>query len=91
MCIDYAHGSEMNSRSPAGAAKRPANVSIRADLLDKARQHEINLSRTLEERLEELVRQKEREAWLARNRPAIEAYNERVEREGVFSDGLRTF
>lgn len=64
----------MNSRTPA-AAKKPVNVSIRSDLLEKARQHEINLSR----------------AWLERNRAAIEAYNERVERDGVFSDGLRTF
>jgi len=81
----------MNARSPAAAVKRPANVSIRSDLLDKARQHEINLSRTLEERLVELIRQKEREAWLERNRAAMQAYNERVDREGVFSDGLRTF
>jgi antitoxin CcdA len=42
-------------------------------------------------RLDERVRRKERDAWLERNRAAIEAYNERVEREGVFSDGLRTF
>lgn len=81
----------MSARSPAAAAKRPANVSIRSDLLEKARRHEINLSRALEERLEEMIRQKERDAWLERNRGAIEAYNERVEREGVFSDGLRSF
>ena len=81
----------MNSRTPAARQKRPANVSIRSDLLEKARLHEINLSRALEERLDELIRQKERDAWLERNHAAIEAYNERVEREGVFSDGLRTF
>jgi len=81
----------MNSRTPASRLKRPANVSIRSDLLEKARLHEINLSRVLEERLDELIRQKERDAWLERNRAAIEAYNERVEREGVFSGGLRTF
>ena len=81
----------MDPRSPAARLKRSANVSIRSDLLEKARLHEINLSRALEERLDELIRQKERDAWLERNRAAIEAYNERVEREGVFSDGLRTF
>lgn len=79
----------MAARIPA--AKKPANVSVRADLLEKARQHEINLSRALEERLSELIRQKEREAWLERNRAAIDAYNERVERDGAFSDGLRAF
>lgn len=81
----------MNARAPGARVKRPANVSVRSDLLDMARRHEINLSRALEERLEELVRQKERDAWLERNRAAIEAYNRRVEREGVFSEGLRTF
>ena len=29
--------------------------------------------------------------WLDENREAIDAYNQRVEREGVFSDGLRSF
>ena len=81
----------MNARAPGARLKRPANVSVRSDLLDMARRHEINLSRAQEERLEELVRQKERDAWLERNRAAIEAYNRRVEREGVFSDGVRTF
>ena len=81
----------MSRRSVVAGPKRAANVSVRADLLQKARVHEINLSRALEERLEELIRQKEREVWLARNRAAIEAYNRRIEREGVFSDGLRTF
>ena len=79
----------MNARSPS--PKRPANVSIRADLLERARRHDINLSRALEDRLVELLREKERAAWLARNRAAIEAYNKRVERDGVFSEGLRTF
>jgi antitoxin CcdA len=79
----------MNARSPS--PKRPANVSVRADLLEQARRHDINLSRTLEDRLVEVLREKERDAWLARNRAAIEAYNKRVERDGVFSDGLRTF
>jgi antitoxin CcdA len=89
MRIQRPQGLRMNARSPS--PKRPANVSVRADLLEQARRHDINLSRTLEDRLVELLREKERDAWLARNRAAIEAYNKRVERDGVFSDGLRTF
>ena len=30
-------------------------------------------------------------AWLRRNRAALEAYNEHVEKHGVFSEGLRSF
>ena len=81
----------MNVRLPASASKRPANVSVRAELLDKAKHLGINLSRTLEDRLAELVREAEARQWLAQNRRALDAYNKRIEREGIWSDGLRGF
>jgi antitoxin CcdA len=31
------------------------------------------------------------EAWKERNREALEAYNDHIERHGVFSEGLRSF
>jgi antitoxin CcdA len=89
MRIQSAQEIGMNARSPS--PKRAANVSVRSDLLEQARRHDINLSRALEERLVELLREKQRAAWLLRNRAAIDAYNKRVERDGVFSDGLRSF
>ena len=81
----------MNARIPGSASKRPANVSINVELLDKARKLGINLSKTLEERLTELVREAEAQKWLESNQPAIEAYNKRTQREGIWSDGLRSF
>jgi antitoxin CcdA len=60
-------------------------------LLDKARHLKINLSRTLEDRLAQLVREAEAETWLAANRKAIDAYNARVKRDRVWSDKLRGF
>jgi antitoxin CcdA len=89
MRIYDAQGVAMSARSLS--PKRPANVSVRIDLLEQARRYDINLSRALEDRLVELLRERERDAWRERNRAAIDAYNKRVEREGVFSDGLRTF
>jgi antitoxin CcdA len=71
--------------------KRPINLTISAKLLDKARNLKINLSRTLEARLAQLVREAEAEEWLAANRKAIDAYNARAERDGVWSDKLRGF
>jgi antitoxin CcdA len=71
--------------------KRATNLSIRADLLAEAKALNINLSQAFESHLAELVRTRRRERWLAENRAAIEAYNQRVEREGVFSDDWRTF
>ena len=73
------------------APKRPANLSINADLLAKARDLKINLSATLEQALVEVLRQRQREQWLAENHAAIDAYNQQVEAQGVFSDGLRSF
>jgi antitoxin CcdA len=75
----------------AGYAKRAANLSVNAELLEQAKALDINLSATLEKALEAEVRARKREQWLAENREAIEAYNEHVREHGVWSDGLRGF
>lgn len=75
----------------AGYAKRAANLSVNAGLLDEARALKINLSATLERALEAEVRARKRERWLAENRDAIAEYNARVAGRGVFSDGMRSF
>ena len=73
------------------APKRPANLSVNGDLLNKARELDINLSATFELALAAALREKQRTQWLAENRTAIEGYNDHVEKHGVFSDGLRSF
>lgn len=73
------------------AAKRPANLSVNGDLLNKAREMNINLSATLEQALASTLRERQKAQWLADNKAAIEVYNEHVEQQGVFSDGLRSF
>jgi antitoxin CcdA len=75
----------------ARAPKKPTNVSINADLLHQAKELKINLSRTLEERLIDLVGAERRRRWLAENESAIADYNDRMDRDGVFSNGLRRF
>ena len=72
-------------------AKKAANLSIRADLLEEARAYKINLSKTLEAALAvELKKEKERR-WLEENQPAIDAYNREIAEHGLFSDGFRDF
>lgn len=73
------------------APKKATNLSINSDLLRQTRELNINLSQTVEDYLSELVREAKRKQWLAENAEAIAAYNERIERDGVFSDGLRRF
>lgn len=71
--------------------KRPTNLSIRPDLLEKARALNINLSTALENHLEDLIARRERELWLENNRKAIEVYNSYIEQHGTFSDEIRKF
>jgi len=71
--------------------KKAANLSIDSGLLEQAKRLKLNLSQVLESGLAEAIRRHEREQWLEKNRGALEAYNEHVEKHGVFSDGLRSF
>lgn len=73
------------------APKKSANLSINADLLQQAKQLNINLSQTLEQHLTEIIRQEQRRLWLAENQGALDEYNRRIEKRGTFSDGLRRF
>ena len=75
----------------ARRSKKAVNVSISADLLQAARNGEINLSATLEAAVVHELRQLRKREWLEQNENAIQAYNRDVEEQGAFSDGLRTF
>ncbi len=81
----------MNSIYNPRAPKKPTNVSINSELLEKAKRLNINLSATLEAALAEQVRASQQEQWVRENSEAILAYNKFVEENGVFSDGLRKF
>ncbi len=73
------------------APKKPTNLSLNSDLLKKARALNINLSSSLEQALEAIVKQRLNEQWLTDNQDAITKYNEQVTANGVFSDELRGF
>jgi len=82
----------MPTRSPAlRRRKTAANLSVDERLLEQAKRLKLNLSQVFEASLGEAIRRHEREEWLRKNRAALDAYNEHVEREGVFSDGVRSF
>lgn len=81
---------------PAPAPRRTlrkvaTNVSLRADLGQRAKVLGINLSEVLERGVIAAIAEAERAAWLAENRDAIAAYNEEIAKRGVFSDGWRRF
>ena len=81
----------MNPAYNTRAPKKPTNVSINSDLLEKARGLNINLSATLEQALAEQLRKEQRAQWLRENVDAIKTYNQFVEANGTFSDSIRKF
>ena len=81
----------MNRIFDPNAGKKPTNVSINSDLLEKARRLNINLSATLEAALTDRLLDEQRRGWQTENAQAVQAYNEFIEANGVFSDGVRQF
>ena len=53
------------------APKKSANLSINSDLLRQAREHLINLSRALEQRLIEMLLVEKRRQWREENREML--------------------
>lgn len=73
------------------AGKRRLNLSVRSDLIDRARAAGLNLSQVLEDSLAQWLREAEGRRWMEENRKAIAAYNARVERDGPWNQDLVRF
>lgn len=73
------------------APKKAANLSINSDLLNRAKELDINLSAALEQTLAQLLKRRQQEQWLVENREAITAYNQDIEKHSSFGDALRLF
>lgn len=71
--------------------KKKMSLSISEPLAEAARQLDINLSRAAESGILQEIKRRRDNAWLEKNRPAMAAYNERVEREGLFGEEHRSF
>ena len=71
--------------------KTPTNLSLRADLVRRAKELGLNLSDLVDLALERAIKEAERKTWLDENREAIAEYNALVAKRGVFSDGRRRF
>ncbi|EFI33430.1 Post-segregation antitoxin CcdA [Desulfonatronospira thiodismutans ASO3-1] len=71
--------------------KQPVNLRLRGDLLHKARSSNINLSQTLEQSLQKILKEQDRLTWMKENREAMEAANRYVDEHGLWSDGSRMF
>ncbi|MBE0515041.1 type II toxin-antitoxin system CcdA family antitoxin [Sulfurimonas sp.] len=81
----------MTALYDSNAKKKATNLSINSDLLKKAKELHINISNSLEKTLIELIKEKEMQNWESQNKTSIKSYNERVSKNGTFSDDIRSF
>ena len=76
----------MDTISPAISPtqkRRAATFTVRPELLEQARALKLNASRAAEAGLEAAIKDAMGKAWLAENKPAIDAYNERIAKQGM--------
>jgi antitoxin CcdA len=73
------------------APKKATNLSVNSDLLNRVRSLNINLSSTFEAALKQVLAEQHQKQWKIENRAAVQAYNEFVEDNGLFSDEYRNF
>lgn len=73
------------------APKKPTNLSLNAKVLEAARGLGMNLSATVDVLLAEEVQRRLGERWNEENKEAIDAYNARIEREGLPLAKYRSF
>jgi antitoxin CcdA len=73
------------------ARKAPTNLSLRVDLVRRAKALDLNLSEVVEHALQKAILEAERARWLAENEAAIDYYNDFVEKHGVFGEEFRPF
>lgn len=63
--------------------KRPMNLTIREDVIAEAKALNLNASQAAENGMKAAIKKAKEDAWLAENRDAIQAHNDRIERNGL--------
>jgi len=80
-------------RAPRGRppARRSANLTVRPEYIEEARELGINLSQAFERGLRETIAEARAERWLEENREALDSSNAWVEANGLPLAGKRLF
>ena len=80
--------SRLRTGSPG---KRATNLSLSSDVLEAAKDLQINISQVCDNYLRELVRREQERRWREEHADFIAAYNATVEAEGLPLDEWRNF
>lgn len=76
---------------PGTSGKQPINLSLGSDVLDAARQIDINISQVCDSHLREIVRLEQERKWREEHADFVAAYNAIIESEGLPLDEWRSF
>lgn len=79
------------STTPGGGTKKKMSLSIDAELSETAKHLGINLSQEAERGILQAVKTHQDAQWLRDNAAAIDAYNRRIEKGGLFAEDQRSF
>ena len=71
------------ARASSKVTRKATNVSLPADLLERARELDVNVSRASERGLREEVQAAEARAWADKNADFVAEMNARIERDGL--------
>lgn len=81
--IEPLYNINMDTSQQISQKRKPVNLTIREDIYAEAKKLKINASKAAEAGIYDAVKKAKEQAWLEENRNAIQAHNERIEREGV--------
>ena len=73
------------------SGKRAINLSLSCNVLEAAKQLEINISQVCDNYLREVVRREQERKWREDHADFIAAYNATIEAEGLPLDEWRSF
>lgn len=79
------------NRQSTPSNRSPTNVTLPQSLLRDARELKINISQACERGLSAAVAEAKTQRWLQENRPAMNTWNDHVEKHGLPLDRFRQF
>ncbi|MFM9851847.1 MAG: type II toxin-antitoxin system CcdA family antitoxin [Sphingomonadaceae bacterium] len=82
---------DINGLARKTSPKRATNVSLSADLIEAAKELDINVSQSCERGLAADVKAAREARWLEENREALDSWNDYVEKNGLPLARFRQF
>jgi antitoxin CcdA len=73
------------------APKKATNLTLNAKVLEMARELGMNISQTVDALLAEEVKRRYWEKWKEDNKGAVDEYNARVRKDGIWGAQYRTW